>query len=73
MKTLFCTRRTKLFFNAVIFTALWLQGLRPVEAAPVVAKPQVNEAVTIMDNGRDWVLGNGIVRATINKNNGTMS
>ena len=39
---------------------------------PVVAKPVVNAAVTITDNGRAWTLDNGIVKATINKNNGNM-
>jgi rhamnogalacturonan endolyase len=29
--------------------------------------------VTIVDNGRSWTLNNGIVSATINKNNGEMS
>ena len=47
--------------------------LRAAGAAPVVAKPKANTAVTVTDNGRTWTLDNGIVRATINKQSGNMS
>ena len=46
---------------------------RVAAAAPVVAKPEVNAAVTVTDNGRTWTLDNGIVKATINKGNGNMT
>jgi len=46
--------------------------VRPKSAAPPVAKTQVSAPVTVTDNGRTWTLDNGIVKATINKNNGNM-
>jgi rhamnogalacturonan endolyase len=39
------------------------------EAAPVVAKPEVNSPVVIRDDGGSWTMDNGIIRATINKRN----
>jgi len=42
------------------------------DAAPSVAKPGVSIAVTVKDDGRQWTLDNGIVKAVINKRNGEM-
>ena len=42
------------------------------EPAPHVAAPESNAPVTVADSGRTWVLDNGIVQATINKNNGNL-
>ena len=36
-------------------------------AAPVIDKPAVNQPVTLADSPSDWILDNGIVRATIDK------
>jgi len=41
-------------------------------AEPVVAKAANGAGVTLTDNGRAWILDNGIVKATIEKNNGRM-
>jgi rhamnogalacturonan endolyase len=59
---------------ASVFIALTLAVPVPrTGAAPVVAKPKTSAAVTVTDNGRSWTLDNGIVKATINKNNGNMT
>src|ERR1022692_3992344 len=50
---------------ASVFVALTL-------AVPVVAKAATNASVTITDNGRTWILDNGIVKAIIDKRNGAM-
>jgi rhamnogalacturonan endolyase len=46
--------------------------LQTADAAPTVARPQVNAAVKVTDNGNSWTLDNGIVKATVNKRNGNM-
>lgn len=48
-------------------------GLRAAEGGPIVAATASNAAVTVTDDGRAWVLDNGIVRATIDKSSGRMS
>jgi nitrous oxidase accessory protein NosD len=48
-------------------------SLRAADGPPVVAKPAVNAAVTVTDNGRAWTLDNGIVKAVIDKRNGDMN
>src|ERR1700690_981411 len=40
---------------------------------PAVAKSDVSAPVTVVDNGASWTLDNGIVKATVNKRNGTMT
>jgi hypothetical protein len=45
----------------------------PVVALPPVVKANVNNPVTVTDNGRSWTLDNGIVKATVDKNNGRLS
>jgi rhamnogalacturonan endolyase len=62
-----------LLASAFISVTLAAPVLRAADAAPVVAKPEANAAVTVTDNGRTWTLDNGIVKATINKRNGNMS
>jgi rhamnogalacturonan endolyase len=42
--------------------------LRAAQAASAAAAP-----VTLVDNGRSWTLDNGIVKATINKDNGSVA
>ena len=57
------------------FVAVFLAGplLRAADSLPVVAKPNVNAAVTVTDNGGTWTLDNGIVKATINKRSGNLT
>ena len=62
-----------LFAFALITLTMPAPILRAADGAPVVAKPEVNAAVTVTDNGRSWTLDNGIVKATINKSNGNMT
>jgi rhamnogalacturonan endolyase len=59
---------------AFAFLALLLPVplLPAADAATVVAKSEASAAVTVTDNGNTWTLDNGIVKATINKNNGNM-
>ncbi len=70
----------KMFFSAglrvclaaaFVFLILALPELRAADA-PVVAKPAVNAPVIITDNGTTWTMDNGIIKATILKNNGNM-
>jgi rhamnogalacturonan endolyase len=58
---------------ASAFISMSVPALRADDAAPVVAKPEVNAAVTVADNGGTWTLDNGIVKATIDKRNGRMA
>jgi rhamnogalacturonan endolyase len=62
-----------LLLSAFIVLALPVSPLRAADDLPAVAKAQVNAPVTLTDAGAAWTLDNGIVRATINKRNGTMS
>jgi rhamnogalacturonan endolyase len=47
-------------------------ALGAADTLPKVAKSNVNAPVTVTDNGGTWTLDNGIVKATINKNNSNM-
>ena len=58
--------------STLLATALLLPGLRAA-AAPAVAKPEVNAPVTLTDDGGSWTMNNGIVKATINKNNSRLT
>ena len=62
-------------FIAFIFSSMALLVTVPgaADAQPKVAKSKVNSPVTVTDSAGFWILGNGIVRATINKNNSNMS
>ena len=73
MKMHFSASPRGLFAAAFISMALAVPALRAADGPPVVAKPEVNAPVTVTDNGGDWMLDNGIVKATINKNNGRMT
>jgi rhamnogalacturonan endolyase len=61
----------------VVFALLVIASVAAMPQAahgePVVAKPQVNAPVTITDNGATWTMDNGIVKATVLKNNSNMS
>jgi len=65
-------RRT-LLASAFISVTLAVSVARIAAATPVVVNPKANAAVTVADNGRTWVLDNGIVKATINKGDGKMA
>ncbi|HZZ27242.1 MAG TPA: polysaccharide lyase family protein [Pirellulales bacterium] len=52
--------------------AMAVSVLRAADVAPVVAKSEVNVPVTAIDNGNNWTLDNGIVKATVNKRSGNM-
>ncbi len=62
-------------FIAFIFISMALLVTVPgaTNAQPKVVKPKVSTPVTVTDEGGNWILDNGIVRATINKANGRMS
>src|ERR1035441_10147657 len=58
-----------LWLTAVALVALAaLPSLLRAQSAPAASAP-----VTVTDNGSSWTLDNGIVKATINKNNGRMA
>jgi hypothetical protein len=52
--------------------ALAVPSLPAADGPPVVAKPNVNAPVTVTDGGATWVMDNGIIKATINKKNGSL-
>ena len=57
----------------VLFVLLLAQPmLHAADSLPPVAKPNVNAAVTITDNGDTWTMDNGIIKANIIKANGNM-
>ena len=58
---------------ALVVLTVTMPVLCAADTAKIVTKPDGNTAVTVTDNGRSWTLDNGIVTATINKNNGAMS
>ena len=60
-----------LFKSAFALLVFLSTGLR-ADAAPAVAQVGGGHAVTVTDNGRSWILDNGIIKATINKGNGGM-
>jgi rhamnogalacturonan endolyase len=47
--------------------SLYAQGL------PAVAKDQINQAVTVLDDGNSWILNNGILKATISQESSNIS
>ena len=55
--------------GVTLSTCLALPALLSCAAddAPTLAKPEVNDPVTVIDNGEGWTMDNGIVKATINK------
>ena len=67
MKMLFFAAPRGLVVSAFVSLALAEPALRAADGPPVVAKPAVNAAVTVTDNGTTWTMDNGIIQATINK------
>jgi len=66
----------KPFSSALVASVLLALALAaPLRAAdlPAIAKPAANAPVTLADNGRAWVLDNGIVKATIEKGGGRLT
>jgi len=63
----------KLLGSAIIVVILAVPILGAANAVPVVAKPQVSAAVTVADDGDTWTMGNGIVKATIDKRSSNMT
>jgi rhamnogalacturonan endolyase len=61
--------KCKLFVPLLAVAVVWSCG---ADTLPKVAKSNVRVPVTVTDNGGTWTLDNGIVKATINKNNSNM-
>ena len=57
------------FFFLIMPTSLVLSA----QPSSAVDKHDPNAAVTVTDNGRTWTLDNGIVKATIRKDSGSMA
>ena len=73
MKTLSSVGLCGRFVCAFVAVAMILSApLVRAADLPPVAKPAVSTPVTITDNGTTWTMDNGIVKATILKNNGNM-
>jgi rhamnogalacturonan endolyase len=62
------------FAVACIFAALVMNVplVSAADTAPIIAKSSPNAPVTVNDDGRMWMLDNGIVKATVNKRNGDL-
>ena len=59
-------------FSAIVLrlcSGVW----RGARALPGIARAEGGAAVSVTDNGNNWTLDNGIVKATINKGNGNMT
>ena len=64
----------RLLLAPLVFSALACAPMsHPVESLPAVVKPAVTAPVTVTDSGGSWTLANGIVTATVNKNNGRLT
>lgn len=62
----------KMFLSARPSWLVAVSLLALVASAPVVAAGQTAAPVTVTDNGRTWTLDNGIVKATVAKDTGSM-
>jgi rhamnogalacturonan endolyase len=71
MKAPFSASSCSLLASVFIALALALPIPR-ADAAPVVAKPKTSAAVTVTDDGRNWTLDNGLVKAVVNKRSGSL-
>ena len=70
MKSLISSGFRRMFIAASIIGTLAQPALFAADASlPAVAKASVSAPVTVTDNGGNWTLDNGIVKATINKRN----
>jgi rhamnogalacturonan endolyase len=58
--------------SALLGFVLAVPMLRAADNLPAVARPNVNAAVNLTDNGGTWTLDNGIVNITIDKKNGNL-
>ncbi len=72
MKTPLPAHSRSLLTAAFVSLALAVPGLGAA-GSPSIAKPQVNAPVTVIDNGANWTLDNGIVKATVSKRDGRMT
>jgi rhamnogalacturonan endolyase len=52
--------------------AALLLHLPTLSAAPLVSVAPANSAVRVTDNGKSWTLDNGIIKATVTKDSGSM-
>jgi rhamnogalacturonan endolyase len=71
-----CLRALRVVASAVLVVGLGGRAgcaVRAGEPAMAMVKVPNSGPVVVTDNGRTWTMDNGIVRATINKSNGTMS
>ena len=62
-----------LLVSALLSLALAAPALRAADGPPAVAKPNVSAPVTVSDNGGNWTLDNGIVKATVTKGSGRLT
>lgn len=59
---------------AALCAAIVMMTALPMRAQSAAAAPANDDApVTVTDNGASWTLDNGIVKATVNKNNGFLT
>jgi rhamnogalacturonan endolyase len=73
MNTSFSAAPRGFLVSALLSMSLAVPALRAADGPPVVAKPAVNAPVTVADNGANWVLDNGIIKATVLKSSGKLT
>ncbi|MGD1086795.1 MAG: polysaccharide lyase family protein, partial [Verrucomicrobiota bacterium] len=73
MKMPFSAAPRGLLVSAFLSLALAVPALRAAEGLPAVAKPSVNTPVTVTDSGANFVLDNGIIKATVLKSSGKLA
>jgi rhamnogalacturonan endolyase len=73
MKTCFSAGLRSLLAFVLISAYVGVSVPGVADPAPTVAKTTVDAAVTVADNGTSWTLDNGIVKATVDKNNGKLA
>ena len=73
MKTSFSTRLRRPILAALVSATLAAPAVRAQDGAPSIAKPSVDSAVVLADQGSTWTLDNGIVKATVLKSSGKLT
>src|SRR5438034_340018 len=71
MNSRFVSARRLATYCALAFT-VFICTVLPLEAAATAAKPDGKAPVTVSDSGDNWVLDNGLVKASITKKSGRM-
>src|SRR5262249_22790103 len=72
MKSIFESSSARTLFASALSMFSAIFATSQTNAAAVVGKPDGSAPVTVADDGTNWILDNGIIKARINKNSGIM-